>query len=173
MEPLRLHSLFGPNRPKQVSLGNSLLREKVNSFLSLVHEFFDIFAWLHADMPDISPTMTQYYLNLQKECKPICQKLRRFHPTHQEVIKREVDKLLAANFVREIQYPEWLSNDVVIPKKNGKWRLCIDYSNLNDACPKNTFPPPRIDQIMDATTSHQLLSFLDAYSGYNQIPMIQ
>ena len=58
------------------------------------------------------------------------------------MIKQEVDKLLEVDFIREIQYPEWLSNVVVVPKKNGKWRACVDYTNLNDACPKDTFPLP-------------------------------
>ena len=88
-----------------------------------------------------------------------------------EVIKQKFDKLLATGFIREIQYPEWLSNVMVVPKKNGKWRVCVDYSNLNDACLKDTFPLPCINQIVDATAGHQLLSFLDAYSSYNQIPM--
>ena len=77
-----------------------------------------------------------------------------------------MDKLLDAEFIKEIQYPEWLSNVVVVQKKNGKWQVCVDYTNLNDACPKDTFPLPRIDQIVDTTTDHYLLSFLDAYSGY-------
>ena len=87
------------------------------------------------------------------------------------MIKQEMDKLLEAGFIKEIQYPEWLSNVVVVPKKNDKWRVCRDYTNLNDACPKDTFPLSRIDQVVDATTGHELLSFLDAYSGYNQISM--
>ena len=103
--------------------------------------------------------MAQHYLNLHKECKPVRHKLRRFHPTYKEVIKQEVE------------YPEWLSNVVVVPKKNGKWRVCVNYSNQNDACPKDTFPLPRINRIVDATTSNQLLSFLDAYSSYNKILM--
>ena len=88
-----------------------------------------------------------------------------------EVIKQKVDKLLAAGLIREIQYPEWLSNVVVVPKKNGKWSVYVDYSNLNDACSKDTFPLPCSNQIVHATVGHQLLSFLDAYSSYNQIPM--
>ena len=114
--------------------------------------------------------MAQHYLNLWKECKPILQKLRRFRLVHQEIIKYEVDKLLTAGFIIEIQYIKCLSNVVVIPKKNGKWRVCLDYSNLNDACLKDTFPP-RLDQIVDAMAGHQLLSFLDLYFGYNQILM--
>ena len=122
-------------------------------------------------MVGISPTMVQHYFNLKKECKPIHHKLRRFHPAHREVIKQEVEKLLTVSFIIKIQYPKWLSNVVVIPKKNGKWCVCGDFSNLNDACPKDTFFLPRINQIIDATTGHQLLSFLDSYPGYNQIPM--
>ena len=122
-------------------------------------------------MLDISPTMAKCSLNLQKECKPIHYKLRRFHPACQEVIKQEVDKLLTVGFIKEIQYLKWLSKFVVVPKKNGKWHACVGYSNLNDACPKYTFPLPRIDKIVDATASHQLLSFLDTYLGYNHILM--
>ena len=87
------------------------------------------------------------------------------------MIKQEVDKLLEVSFIKEIQYPEWLSNVVVVPKKNRKWRVCVDYTNLNHACPKDIFPLPRIDQIVDTIAGHKLLSFLEAYSSYNQIPM--
>ncbi|XP_059623093.1 uncharacterized protein LOC132266252 [Cornus florida] len=83
----------------------------------------------------------------------------------------EVDRLLEAGFIREVQYPAWLSNVVVVQKKNGKWRVCIDFTNLNKACPKDNFPLPRIDQMVDATTEYERLTFLEAYSGYNQIPM--
>ena len=136
-----------------------------------MQEFSDIFAWSHADMLGIYPIVAQQYLNLQKECKSIRQKLRQFHPMRREVIKQEVDKLLPTSFIREIQHPEWLANVVVVPKKNGKWCMCVDYSNLNDACLKDTFPLPHIDQIVDTTIGHKLLSFLNAYSSYNQIPM--
>ena len=88
--------------------------------------------------------MAQHQLNLHKGCKPIRQKLRRFHPLCREVIKDEVDKLLVAGFIKEIQYLKWLANVVVVPKKNGKWHVCVDYFDLNDS-----------------------------YSGYNQIPMFQ
>ena len=88
-----------------------------------------------------------------------------------EVIKQEVEKLLIAGFIIEIQYPEWLANIVVVLKNNCKWRMCVDYSNLNDAYPKDTFPFPCIDHIVDAIIGNELLSFLDAYFGYNQIPM--
>ena len=97
--------------------------------------------------------------------------MRRFHPDHHQVIQAEVDNLLKAGFIREIKYPEWLANVVVVPKKCGKWRVCVDYIDLNEACPKDSFPLPRIDQIVDASARNGMLSFLDAFSGYHQIPM--
>ena len=74
-------------------------------------------------------------------------------------------------FIREVKYPEWLANVVVVTKKGGKWRICVDYIDLNEACPKDSFPLPCIDQIVDATARHGILSFLDSFSGYQQIPM--
>ncbi|XP_028104738.1 uncharacterized protein LOC114303787 [Camellia sinensis] len=82
-----------------------------------------------------------------------------------------VDKLLEARFVKNVNYSRWLSNVVLVRKNNGKWRLCVDYSNLNRACPKDSYPLPRIDLLVDATVGHQMLSFIDAFSGYNQILM--
>ena len=70
-----------------------------------------------------------------------------------------------------MEYPEWLANVVLVKKANGKWRLCIDFTIVNKACPKDSFPLPRIDLIVDATAGHELLSFMDAFSGYNQISM--
>ena len=82
-----------------------------------------------------------------------------------------MDNLLKVGFVREVRYLEWLANVVVFLKKGGKWRVCVDYTYLNDACPKDSFPLPSIDQIVDASAGHGMLSFLDAFSGYHQIPM--
>ena len=83
----------------------------------------------------------------------------------------EVNKLLAANFIREVYYPEWLANVVMVKKANGKWRMCVDFTDLNTACLKDSFPLPRIDQLVDSTVGHKLLTFMDAFSGYKQIQM--
>ena len=85
----------------------------------------------------------------------------------------EVNKLLAANFIREVYYPEWLANVVMVKKANGKWRICVDFTDLNTACLKDSFPLPRIDQLVDSTARHKLLTFMDAFSGYNQIQMAE
>ena len=80
-------------------------------------------------------------------------------PIHREVIKQEVDKLLGTDFIKKVQYLEWLANIVVVPKKNGKWHVCVNYSNLNDAWSKDTFSLLLIDQIVDVTLRHELLFF--------------
>jgi hypothetical protein len=80
-------------------------------------------------------------------------------------------KLLSAGFIREVYHPEWLASPVLVKKKNKKWRMCVDYTSLNKACPKDSFPLPRIDQVVDSTAGCETLCFLDAYSGYHQIAM--
>ena len=87
------------------------------------------------------------------------------------MIAEEVRKLLEANFIREVYYLDWLANIVIVKKANGKWRMCVDFTDLNRACPKDSYPLPRIDTLVDSTAKHELLSFMDAFSGYNQIKM--
>ncbi|RVW62197.1 Transposon Ty3-I Gag-Pol polyprotein [Vitis vinifera] len=116
-------------------------------------------------------TYNSRWLNVFSTAKPVRQKIRRFHPDRQKIIRNEIDKLLEAGFIREVDYPDWLANVVVVPKKEGKWRVCVDYTNLNNACPKDSFPLPRIDQIVDSIAGQGMLSFLDAFSGYHQIPL--
>jgi hypothetical protein len=99
------------------------------------------------------------------------QHLRRFDEEKRRAISEEVQKLMAAGFIKEVFHPEWLANPMLVKKKGGKWRMCIDYTGLNKACPKVPYPLPRIDQIVDSTTRCESLSFLDAYLGYHQIKM--
>ena len=122
-------------------------------------------------MQGILAEVIVHHLNVNPECKPVRQKRRNFAPERQRVINEEVKKLLAAKFIREVHYPDWSANVVMVKKANGKWRICIDYIDLNKACPKDSFPLPKIDQLVDATSGHKLLSFMDAFSGYNQIRM--
>ncbi|KAJ9544295.1 hypothetical protein OSB04_024002 [Centaurea solstitialis] len=98
-------------------------------------------------------------------------KRRKFAPERNKVINDEVDNLLKTGKIREIKYPDWLANVVIVQKKNGKWGVCIDFTDLNKSCPKDPFPLPHIDAMVDATVGHELLTLMDAYSGYNQILM--
>ena len=121
-------------------------------------------------MTGISPTHASHRLNVSLSAKPVRQKVRRFHPDHHLVIKTEVDNLLENEFIRAVKYLEWLANVVVFPKMGNKWRVCVDYTDLNDTCSKDSFPLPLIDQIVEASTGHGMLYFLDAFSGYRRSP---
>ncbi|KAL0312818.1 UNVERIFIED_CONTAM: Transposon Ty3-G Gag-Pol polyprotein [Sesamum radiatum] len=108
-------------------------------------------------------------LNVNPSMRPVKQKKRTFGNERSRAIKEEVGKLLKINYIRPVQYPEWLANVVLVPKANGKWRMCVDFTDLNKACPKDSYPLPRIDALIDSTSGCELMSFLDAFQGYNQI----
>ena len=131
----------------------------------------EVFAWKQKDMCGVDAAVITHRLNVNPSFKPVKQKRRSFTPGRQKVINEEVGKLLQEKAIREVEYPEWLSNVVLVKKANGKWRLCIDFTDINRACLKDSFPLPRIDLIVDATAGHELLNFIDAFSGYNQISM--
>ena len=158
--------------PEKFTYVSSLLSNEERELLQLkLLRNIYVFAWRHYDMVEINPMVTSHKLNILPTAKPIRQKVRRFYPDRHQIIQTEVDNLLAAGFIREVKYPKWLANVVVVSKKGGKWRVCVNYTNLNEACPKDSFPLPCIDQIVNATAEHGIPSFLDAFSGYHHIPM--
>ena len=122
-------------------------------------------------MTSIDSNIIVHKLQVDPDYPPVRQKRRKFAPDRNKVINEEIQKLIDVGSVREVDYPDWLANVVVVKKKNGKWRVCIDFTDLNKACPKDSFPLPHIDMMVDATAGHELLSFMDAFSGYNQILM--
>jgi len=144
--------------------------EKEN-LVKFLRGHIDVFAWEHDEMPGIDPSIIEHRLNVDPNCKPVKQQGRTFAPKRNQAIADEVKKLLEAGFIREVDYPEWLANVVLVKKASGKWRMCVDFTDLNKACPKDCFPLPRIDQLVDSTAGHEVLSFIDAFSGYNQIYM--
>ena len=132
---------------------------------------WDVFAWSVYDAPRASPDLACHVLNISPEHKLVAQKQRKLAPERDVIVLEEVERLLESGATREVQNPVWLSNTVVVEKKNGKWRVCIDFTDLNKACPKDPFPLPQIDQLVDSASGHARLSFLDAFQGYHQIPM--
>ena len=108
---------------------------------------------------------------MDPKVRPVRQRRRKFNEEKRKVIHDEAQKLLVAGHIREIQYPEWLANVVLVQKASGKWRMCVDFTDLNKACPKDSYPLPSIDALVDSASGGKLLSFLDAFSGYNQIRM--
>ena len=158
--------------PEHLTYIGSKLAEDLKGLLTqFLRHNKDVFAWKQADMGGVDPTVITHRLNASPSFKPVKKKRRSFSPERQKGINEEVGKLLQAGAIREVEYPEWLANVVLVKKENDKWRLCIDFTDINKACPKNSFPLPRIDLIVDATAGHELLSFMDAFSGYNQISM--
>ena len=122
-------------------------------------------------MTGITREVTKHTLKIHLGSKPVKQRLRRFDEEMRRAIGEEIAKLSAAEFIKEVHHPKWLANPVLVRKKSGKWRMCVDYMGLNKACPKDPFPLPRIDQIVDSTSGCETLCFLDVYSGYHQITM--
>jgi hypothetical protein len=131
----------------------------------------EVFAWSPSDMPGIPWDVAEHSLDIRAGARPVKQPLRRFDEEKRRAIGEEIHKLMVAGFIKEVFHPEWLANPMLVKKKGGKWRMCVDYTSLNKACPKVPYPLPRIDQIMDSTAGSETLSFLDAYSGYHQIKM--
>ncbi|GKU99640.1 hypothetical protein SLEP1_g12455 [Rubroshorea leprosula] len=131
---------------KKTQIGTRLSLGERTELIAFLRANKDVFAWTSVDMPGI-PT------------------------SRLTVIKEEVEKLLQVGFVRRVDYCEWVANPVLVKKVNGKWRMCIDYTNLNHACPKDCYPMPNIDKLVEAASGNKRLSLLDAYSGYHQVPM--
>ena len=123
-------------------------------------------------MPGVPKELIEHSLNVNPTATPKKQRLRRFSAEKREAIKKELAKLLAAGFIKEVYHPKWLANLVLVLKKNNnEWRMCVDYTDLNKHCPKDPFGLPCIDQVIDLMAGCVLLSFLDCYLGYHQIAL--
>ncbi|XP_063938044.1 uncharacterized protein LOC135147920 [Daucus carota subsp. sativus] len=159
------------NPTKKVKIGKGLDTVFKEELIQLLRSYADVFAWSPDDMPGLDESLAMHNLDVDPKKKPVKQKRRNFTPERQKAIDEEVGKLIKADIICEIKYPEWLANVVMVKKANGKWRMCVDYTDLNAACPKDPYPLPSIDQLIDATSGHLMLSFMDAFSGYNQVKM--
>lgn len=120
-------------------------------------------------MLGINESIAQHKLGIDPNHMPTLQKKRHFTPEQHPAIDEEVDKLIKADFIFNIQYRDWFSNVVMVKKSKDNWRIFIDYTYLNKAFPKDCYLFPDIDQLIDVTVGHELLSFMDTFSGYNKI----
>jgi len=139
--------------------------------ISLLQEYRDVFAFGREEMADIAPTVMEHRLNVDPLHRPVVQKNRYMGLERVAAANAKVQKLLKVGFILECQYSEWIFNVVLAKKPNGTWRMCVDFMDLNKACPKDSYPLPKIDKVVDATAGHALLSFMDAFSEYHQIPL--
>ncbi|XP_071906208.1 uncharacterized protein [Coffea arabica] len=162
-----------PVRPDRseltVKVGTGLGELTRSSLESLLEEYAEIFAWSADDMPGIPTELAVHRLHVDPNARPVKQKKRNFAPERKEVVKSEVGKLLEVKIVKEVYYPTWLANPVLVKKEEKVWRMCVDFTDLNKACPKDCYPLPRIDQLVDSTAGYEIFCFLDAFKGYHQI----
>jgi ribonuclease HI len=156
---------------QKVLLGSQLSEEQEKTLIRFLFNNKDDFAWSANDLCGVNRDVIEHSLNVDPSFRPKKQKLRKMSDDKAEGARNEVKRLLSAGVIREVKYPEWLANTVMVKKANDKWRMCIDFTDLNKACPKDEFPLPRIDSLMDAAASSELMSLLDCYSGYHQIWM--
>ncbi|GJS86122.1 RNA-directed DNA polymerase, eukaryota [Tanacetum coccineum] len=133
----------------------------------------DVFAWEPADMPGIPRRIIEHSLNVNPLVEPVAQKRRVMAYDRTQVVSKEVEEWVSAGIVRPVRYPTWISNPVLVKKGDGSWRMCIDFKNVNSACPKDYYPLPDIDGKIESVVGFRYKCFLDAYKGYHQVQMAQ
>jgi hypothetical protein len=156
---------------QKVLLGYQLSDEQEKTLLRFLFNNKDVFSWTANDLCGINRDIIEHSLNVDPSFRPRKQRLQKMSDDKAEGAQNEVKRLLSAGVIKEVTYLEWLANTVMVKKENGKWRMCIDFTYLNKACPKDEFPLPRIDSLVDAAATSKLISLLDYYSGYHQIWM--
>ncbi|KAM1898060.1 hypothetical protein ACFX14_032463 [Malus domestica] len=163
-----------------VKIGTTLSPLIWLSLISFLQENTEVFAWSYEDMLGISLDIICHRLSIDPKTKPVRQKRRSYDAERYKAMKAEVEKLKGIGFVREVNYPTWVANLVFVKKNPTKeslllqkvlWRMCVDYTDLNKRCPNDSFHFPIINRLIDSTAGCELMSFIDVYSGYNQILM--
>jgi hypothetical protein len=161
-----------PGIVKNVHIGASCSLDEIVTYTSLFKEFRDIFTWSYEEMLGISPKIVIHEIKTYPDAKPIWQRLRPVHPRKAAAIKLEVEKLLKAGFIYLVALTDWVSNIVPLEKKQGTIHVCVDYRDINKACPKDNFPTPFIHQIVDDCAGSEIFSLMDGFFGYDQINII-
>jgi hypothetical protein len=161
-----------PATPRQtVIISEDLTSQDEEKLISGLSRNKDVFAWSAVDLFGVSRSIIEHSLGIDSSVRPKKQRLRKMSDEKTEAAKAKVHRLLEAKFIEPITYPTWLTNVVMVQKKSGKWRMCIDFTSLNKACPKDNFPLPWIDKIVDSAAGYEVMSLLDCFSRYHQIYM--
>ncbi|GKV28900.1 hypothetical protein SLEP1_g37888 [Rubroshorea leprosula] len=157
---------------RTVKIGTRLTEEERAELLECLRTNQDVFAWSMDEMPCILADIAVHKLCTNPTIRPVVQKRRLFGLEKQAAIDEEIQKLLQAGFIRRVEYSEWVSNPVLVKKPNGKWRMCIDFTNLNEACPKDPHPLPNVEKLVERAAGHERMSFLDTSLGYHQVQLL-
>ena len=163
--------LVGSDPERFFQLGSKLPPQEKPALVDFLRQNVDVFAWDAYEAPGVDPNFICHHLNVSLAVTPKKQPPRRSSKEHVDAVREEVIKLKKAGVIKEVFYPEWLANTVMVKKKNGKWWVCVDFTDLNKACPKDPFSMLRIDRLVDLIVGHPRMSFLDAFQGYHQIPL--
>ena len=155
--------IIGDDPEKFFQIGSQLPYHEREDLIEFLKRNIDVFAWNAYEAPGVDPEFICHHLKVNLLITPRKQPLRRLSKEHAEAVRKEVTKLKQAVAIKEVFYPEWLANTVVVKKKTGKWQVCIDFTDLNKTCPNDPFPMPKIDRLVDATVGHPRMSFLDAF----------
>ena len=155
-------------------MNTNLSAEYKADLIKLLKEYVDYFAWSYSEMSGLSRDLVEHRLPIKAGFRPYKQPSRCFNPIMYDQIKEEINHLLDAGFIRSCHYAEWISNIVSIEKKDsGKIRVCIDFRNLNNATPKDEYPMPIADMLINEASAHRVISFFYGNTGYNQIFMAE
>ena len=168
-EVTELVNLGTEDEKKEVKISTFLDSSAKKETIDLRKEYAEIFAWSYQDMPRLSTEIIEYQLPMKPECRPVQQKLKRVKSEMLLKIKEEIKKQFDAGFLEVAKFSEWVANIVLVSKKDGKVRMCVDYRDLNWASPKDNFPLSHNDTLVDNTVKNSLFSFMDNFFGYNQI----
>ncbi|CAM8996545.1 unnamed protein product [Rhodiola kirilowii] len=166
VDDLKEVNLRTTENPRPIYVSTLLTEEEEEQYLKLLAEYKDVFAWNYTEMSGLNPKVALHRLAIKRGVGPKKQSQRRFRPELVPEIEKEVNKLIDTDFIREVEYPTWIANLVPVRKKNGQLRVCVDFRDLNEACPKDDFPLPVTELMIDATTGHEDLSFMDCMAGY-------
>ncbi|GJU50316.1 reverse transcriptase domain-containing protein [Tanacetum coccineum] len=170
----RVKVAINPEHPEQTVMIGSNLTEKARvKMCNLLQRSLDVFSWTPADMMGVPRHIAEHRLNVREGCQPIRQKKRGQATERNIAINDEVSKLMAAGIMREVHYHDWLSNPVMVKKNDNSWRMCVDFKDINKACPKDGYPLPEIDWKVESLCGFPFKCFLDAYKGYHQIQMAE
>nr|XP_043639646.1 uncharacterized protein LOC122610749 [Erigeron canadensis] len=164
---------------QHVMIGRKLPTEYKRRLKEILEKNKDVFAWTPTDMTGIPRKLmingesfdTQHCLNTRPHLEPIKQKRRSLAPDRSKAVKLQVEDLVKAGILREVKYQSWVANLVMVRKHDGGWRMCVDFTDINKACPKDCYPLPEIDWKIESLVGFRLKCFLDAYKGYHQIQM--
>lgn len=168
-DPLEEINLGSDENPRVTYISKLLTNQEKQEIIKILKEFKDCFAWEHHEMPGIDRQIIEHKLPIKDGFKPVAQSPRRLAPELVQPIQEEINKLLKAKFIRPCQYADWISNIVPVIKKNGQIRICIDFRDLNKATPKDQYPMPVADLLIDAASRYEYISSMDGYAGYHQL----